>query len=208
MSSVISSVRTRSAGREWGSASLLFGRRLAAPPCIWSALKGCLTNIPRAWAMRGREGGTYLSNGTLALGGHRSTPIPLRRKQPAPAAANSVIPPRVRADPLAARRSQALRASPQCVRPKARWYQIFTTAPSGPRPTVTQRPKATISLRAIATSRIRRIRPLLEPPVHGTSVSGRCPVDGAATAKPARKPARSRSASPAGCPTWPCPGRA
>src|SRR5215216_6747720 len=25
--------------------------------------------------MRGREGGTYLSNGTVALGGHRSTPI-------------------------------------------------------------------------------------------------------------------------------------
>jgi hypothetical protein len=60
---------------------------LAAPPCIWSALKGCLTNIPRAWAMRGREGGTYLSNGTLALGdtGPRrsrfvaSSLLPLRR---------------------------------------------------------------------------------------------------------------------------------
>src|SRR5215211_7011616 len=35
----------------------------------------------------------------------------------------SVIPPRVRADPFAARRSQALRASPQWVRAKARWYQ-------------------------------------------------------------------------------------
>src|SRR5215218_7833389 len=37
-----------------------------------------------------------------------------------------VIPPRVRADPFAARRSQALRAlraSPQWVRAKARWYQ-------------------------------------------------------------------------------------
>ena len=33
-----------------------------------------------------------------------------------------VIPPRVRADPFAARRSQALRASPQWVRAKARWY--------------------------------------------------------------------------------------
>src|SRR5215213_7129441 len=37
-----------------------------------------------------------------------------------------IIPPRVRADPFAARRSQALRASPQWVRAKARWYQAFT----------------------------------------------------------------------------------
>src|SRR5215213_276008 len=87
MSSVISSVRTRSAKREWGSASLPSGRRSAAPPCIRSALKGCLTNIPRAWAMRGREGGTYLSIGTVALGdtGPRrsrfvaSSLLPLRR---------------------------------------------------------------------------------------------------------------------------------
>src|SRR5829696_4578052 len=35
---------------------------------------------------------------------------------------DEVIPPRVRADPFAARRSQALRASPQRVRAKARWY--------------------------------------------------------------------------------------
>ena len=34
-----------------------------------------------------------------------------------------IIPLRVRADPFAARRSQALRASPQWVRAKARWYQ-------------------------------------------------------------------------------------
>ena len=43
-----------------GAASLLSGRRSAAPPCIRSALKGCLTNSPRAWAMRGRESGTHL----------------------------------------------------------------------------------------------------------------------------------------------------
>ena len=35
----------------------------------------------------------------------------------------ALIPPRVRADPFAARRSQALRASPQWVRAKARWYK-------------------------------------------------------------------------------------
>src|SRR5689334_556690 len=51
-----------------GSASRLSGRRLAAPPCIRSALTGNLTTIPRAWAMRGRESGTHLCNGTLALG--------------------------------------------------------------------------------------------------------------------------------------------
>src|SRR3954454_12783680 len=33
-----------------GPASLLSGRRLAAPPCIRSALEGVLTNIPRSWA--------------------------------------------------------------------------------------------------------------------------------------------------------------
>src|SRR3954463_2898153 len=33
-----------------GSASRLSGRRLAAPPCIRSALAGDLTTIPRAWA--------------------------------------------------------------------------------------------------------------------------------------------------------------
>ena len=43
-----------------GTASLFSGRRSAAPPCIRSALKGCLTNIPRTWAMRGRQSGTYL----------------------------------------------------------------------------------------------------------------------------------------------------
>jgi hypothetical protein len=43
-----------------GTASLLSGRRSAAPPCIRSALTGCLTTIPRAWAMRGRESGTHL----------------------------------------------------------------------------------------------------------------------------------------------------
>src|SRR5215218_11412682 len=37
-----------------------------------------------------------------------------------------LIPPRVRADPFAARRSQALRASPQWVRAKARWYERRT----------------------------------------------------------------------------------
>src|SRR3954463_12417393 len=73
-----------------GTASRLSGRRLAAPPWIRSALTGDLTTIPRAWAMRGRESGTYLCSGTLALGGHRSTLVPLRREQPAAAAANSV----------------------------------------------------------------------------------------------------------------------
>ena len=89
-----------------GTASLLSGRRSATPPCIRSALKGCLTNIPRAWAMRGREGGTNLSNGTVALVGHRSTPIPLRRKQPAAAAANSVRS-SVRRPPARCRRSRS-----------------------------------------------------------------------------------------------------
>ena len=75
-----------------GSASQLSGRRSAAPPCIRSALTGDLTTIPRAWAMRGRESGTHLCNGTLALGGHRSTLVPLRREQPAAATANLVRP--------------------------------------------------------------------------------------------------------------------
>src|SRR5215208_2979185 len=44
----------------WGSASLLSGRRSAAPPCIRSAHTGCLTTIPPTWAMRGRESGTHL----------------------------------------------------------------------------------------------------------------------------------------------------
>jgi hypothetical protein len=39
-----------------------------------------------------------------------------------------VLPPRVRADPFAARRSQALRASPQRVRAKARWYNLIQGA--------------------------------------------------------------------------------
>jgi hypothetical protein len=43
-----------------GAASLLSGRRSAAPPCIRSALTGCLTNIPPTWAMRGRESRTHL----------------------------------------------------------------------------------------------------------------------------------------------------
>lgn len=41
--------------------------------------------------------------------------------------------------------------------------QAFRTAPSGTVPSVTKRHKAIISLRAIATSMIRRMRPLLEP---------------------------------------------
>src|SRR5215211_7872646 len=40
-----------------------------------------------------------------------------------------IIPPRVRADPFAARRSQALRASPQWVRAKARWYEAAWACP-------------------------------------------------------------------------------
>ncbi len=44
----------------------------------------------------------------------------------------------------------------------------------------------------------------LSPHAHGTSASVRCPVDGAAAARPVR----SRCASPAGCPTWQCLGRA
>src|SRR5689334_1811936 len=73
-----------------GPASRLSGRRLAAPPCIRSALTGDLTTIPRAWARRGRESGTHLCNGTVALGGHRSTLVPLRREQPMAVAANLV----------------------------------------------------------------------------------------------------------------------
>jgi hypothetical protein len=46
--------------------------------------------------------------------------------------------------------------------------------------------------------------PCWSPRARGTSASERCPVDGAATARPAR----SRCASPADCPTWRCPGRA
>src|SRR3954447_103019 len=42
--------------------------------------------------MRGRESGTYLCNGTLGPGGHRSTLVPLRREQPAAAAANPAYP--------------------------------------------------------------------------------------------------------------------
>src|SRR5215213_5845196 len=45
-----------------------------------------------------------------------------------------VIPPRVRADPFAARRSQALRASPQWVRAKARWYEPSFSSPHGAHP--------------------------------------------------------------------------
>src|SRR5215218_9020188 len=42
-----------------------------------------------------------------------------------------LIPPRVRADPFAARRSQALRASPQWVRAKARWYHADRAGAAG-----------------------------------------------------------------------------
>src|SRR3954463_419251 len=75
-----------------GPASLLSGRRLAAPPCIRSALEGVLTNIPRSWA-KARPGERDPSlQRHCGPGGYRSTLVPLRREQPAAAAANLLRP--------------------------------------------------------------------------------------------------------------------
>ena len=105
-------------------------------------------------------------------GGHRSTPLPLRREQPMAAAANPV-------SSSAQRRPAQGRLSHSATRRQSA---------SGP-----SRPAGSGAS-----------GPWLSPHARGTSASGRCPVDGAATARPAR----SRCASPAGCPTWQCPGRA
>ena len=45
----------------------------------------------------------------------------------------------------------------------ANGVQAFKTAPDGTVPSVTKRHNAITSLRAVATSRIRRMRPLLQP---------------------------------------------
>src|SRR3954469_9916738 len=71
-----------------GSASRLSGRRLAAPPCIRSALAGDLTTIPRAWAnARPGERDLSLQRDRPPLVQQPFARPPPRRSSPSPARA-------------------------------------------------------------------------------------------------------------------------